>query len=463
MLISENFSAGGGIMKDYCYKRGLGTLKNENSLSNFINLSESHIFSPHNIQLHANCMNQDEVMPLCIDLFCGCGGLSLGLMKAGFKILFGVELHPDAFSTYKNNLLEGKIDCHLWPDWLEKRAWDAEDLLKIHKKELKELRTKVDLLAGGPPCQGFSLNGLRRPDDPRSRMVEIYLNYVKLIRPRIVLLENVLGFCSMPHKSGGTYSTYVTKKLTGLGYNVSSSILRAADWGVPQRRPRFVLIAMQKNQALDINPIDQILSRRNSFLKSHGLGPDYTSARDALSDLEEKDTPDLDLEWGHLGFETLKRSSKILSPYQELMRRDSPLQPADMRLARHNLTSKKRMQDILKNCALGVALGDDDRKRLGIRKRSITPLSPSLPAPTIGTIPDDFIHYSRPRSLTVREHARLQSFPDWFSFSGPYTTGGSRRKHSCPKYTQVGNAVPPLLAEAIGNTLIDIIFTNFLN
>lgn len=400
-------------------------------------------------------------MPLCIDLFSGCGGLSLGLMKAGFTILFGVESHPDAFSTYKYNLLDTKPNSHLWPNWLEKRAWDVQDLLKTHKKELKQLQGKVDLIAGGPPCQGFSLNGLRRHDDPRSQMVEVYLDYVKLIKPRLVLLENVVGFCSMPHKTGGTYSSYVTKKLEKLGYHVSSDILRASDWGVPQRRPRFVLIAIRKDIAFDVDPIEQIQLEKQSFLKSHGLGPSYTSVKDALSDLEEIGEPANDPEWGHKGFKTLKRSPMIFSAYQKLMRRGAPSQPNDMRLARHTLTTKRRMQDILENCERGVAVGDADRERLGIKKRSTTPLSPYAPAPTIGTLPDDFIHYSKPRSMTVREHARLQSFPDWFSFLGPYTTGGKRRKDSCPKYTQVGNAVPPLLAEAIGKELFIIVTQNF--
>jgi len=400
-----------------------------------------------------------RMAPTCIDLFAGCGGLSLGLTTAGFSTLFAVEAHTDAFDTYRANLLEGdKKGQHQWPDWLEKRAWRAQDLLVHHADELARLRGTIDLIAGGPPCQGFSMNGLRRPDDPRSKMVDVYLEYVEIVRPRLLLLENVVGFRSMKHRTGGTYSDYVTRELESLGYETWSDILRAADWGVPQRRPRFVLIAAPKGTLPGIDPMQRMRVARKSFLATRGLGPGQTSASDALSDFEEGDLePSLDADWGHLGFRMLERAPKPTTPYQRLMRAGSTYQPSDLRLPRHGATSVKRMKDILNSCERGVCLRPDDRQRLGIRKRSTTPLDPHAPSPTISTLPDDFIHYSQPRAMTVREHARLQSFPDWFSFKGPYTTGGSQRRNACPKFTQVGNAVPPLLAEALGETLAGLL------
>lgn len=392
--------------------------------------------------------------PTCIDLFAGCGGLSLGLGHSGFSTLFGVEAHADAFSTYRENLLEHKADTHRWPDWLEKRPWYAQELLAEHSKSLNALRGKVDLIAGGPPCQGFSMNGLRQPDDPRSRMVEVYLQYVEVVRPRLVLLENVVGFRSMKHRDGGTYSEYAARKLAELGYDTWSDILRAADWGVPQRRPRFVLIAALKGTLPGIDPIQRMRVARKAFLAARGLGPDHTSAQAAISDLEEGDAePSMDAEWGHLGFRTLARQTEPQSSYQKLMRHGCSGQPQDMRLPRHGAAAVQRMRDILNNCKPGICLRPEDRDRLGIKKRSTTPLDPKAPAPTVSTLPDDFVHYSQPRAMTVREHARLQSFPDWFSFRGPYTSGGARRKDACPKFTQVGNAVPPLLAEALGEML----------
>ena len=396
-------------------------------------------------------------MPTCIDLFAGCGGLSLGLGASGFKTLIGVEAHSDAFATYQHNLLEKHSDRHTWPTWLEKRAWYAQDLLAQHSENLLALRGKVDLVAGGPPCQGFSMNGLRRPDDPRSRMVDVYLQYVETLRPRLVLLENVVGFQSMKHKTGGTYSDYVAREFQRLGYDIWSDVLKAADWGVPQRRPRFVLVAALKGTLSGIDPIQRMRVGRKTFLEARGLSLKGTSAKAAIEDLEETQEPDFDEEWGHLGFRALRRADNTYSAYQELMRAGSSGQPSDLRLPRHTPTSIARMQDILKNCDRGVGLRPDDRQRLGIKKRSTTPLSPTAPSPTIGTLPDDFIHYSKPRVMTVREHARLQSFPDWFSFRGPYTTGGHRRKDACPRYTQVGNAVPPLLAEALGEMLAGLL------
>ena len=102
-------------------------------------------------------------------------------------------------------------------------------------------------------------------------------------------------------------------------------------------------------------------------------------------------------------------------------------------------------------------MSEEDRARLGIRKTAIAPLAPDQPSHTLTTLPDDLLHYAEPRIHTVREHARLQSFPDWFEFRSNYTTGGDRRARECPRYTQVGNAVPPLLAGAIGEALLVIL------
>ena len=125
-----------------------------------------------------------------------------------------------------------------------------------------------------------------------------------------------------------------------------------------------------------------------------------------------------------------------------------------MRLAHHREDVRDRFQEILAVTATtgrrGVNLSSEDRERFGMLKLRTVPMSPTQPAPTLTTLPDDILHYSDPRILTVREYARLQSFPDWFTFHGKYTTGGNRRKVECPRYTQVGNAVPPLLAQAIG-------------
>lgn len=394
-----------------------------------------------------------------IDLFAGCGGLSLGLTNAGFECSLAVEAHTDAFATYRKNLIDRKSSPHDWPDWLEVKAHDILQLLSSHKADLANLRGQIHLIAGGPPCQGFSMNGKRNPDDPRSRMVDAYLEMVELISPPLIMLENVRGFVSMPHPTGMTYSKAVEQQLRTMGYDVWSDVIVASDFGVPQRRPRYICIAAKEGSLRGIDPISRLRTHRRQFLQEHDLSTRQTSAREALSDFELDDTEGaLDPEWGSRGYRaTVRRNDVALSSYQRLMRADSSSQPSDRRLPRHSLETKARMQKVLDTCKRGVNIRPCDRERLGIAKRSTTPLSGDLPSPTVTTLPDDFIHYSDARTMSVREFARLQSFPDWFSFEGPYTTGGERRKTACPKYTQVGNAVPPLLAEALGQVLLGLL------
>lgn len=396
--------------------------------------------------------------PSFIDLFAGCGGLSLGLTTAGFDCRLAVEAHDDAFATYRRNLIDKASNAHSWPDWLDIGPQDIVKLVAEHSTELRSMRGKIDLIAGGPPCQGFSMNGRRNPDDPRSRMVDAYLDIVDLVRPPLVLIENVRGFVSMPHASGGTYADAVRHRLGELGYDAWSDVLIASDFGVPQRRPRYICIAATKGSLPGIDPLSRLRALRRSFLASKGLTLDEVSVGDALSDLTAGASAVLDPEWGDRGYSAVARRDDVpLSAFQKLMRKGSCGQPTDRRLPRHSAQTIARMRTILETCAPGTNLKPDDRKRLGIGKRSTTPLSADAPAPTITTLPDDFIHYADPRTMSVRELARLQSFPDWFSFEGPYTTGGDRRQSACPRYTQVGNAVPPMLGEAIGLVLLGLL------
>lgn len=395
----------------------------------------------------------------CIDLFAGCGGLSLGLAQAGFEHLFAIEAHKHAFATYHRNLINRRPYQERWPDWLAQSAHDILDVIAQYEVELKQLRGKVDLVAGGPPCQGFSMNGRRDPEDPRSQMIDAYFGFVQLTKPRIVLLENVQGFASMPHSAFGDYPSFAKSKLKDLGYDSFETIMPASDFGVPQRRPRYILIGVEAGSLPGVNPVDRLKVGRRRFLKKMGLGLAPTSSFEALADLETKygeivDDP----EFGKSGFKSLKyKAPKEKSPYLRLMRDGWSGKPTDMRLAKHSERVVSRLQDILISCKRGQSISVEDRERFGISKRSVTPLDPTAPAPTITTLPDDLVHYAEPRTMTVREHARLQSFPDWFKFCGPYTTGGHRRKQDCPRYTQVGNAVPPLLARAIGEALVSVL------
>ena len=136
-----------------------------------------------------------------IDLFAGCGGLSLGFRDAGIEAAFAVEAHPDAFETYRSNLIGDGVGR--WPSWLPIGPLDAWDLLGRYGEELRRLRGRIDVVAGGPPCQGFTTNGRRDADDPRNRLIDAHLGVVDAVRPRFVVVENVRGFASMPHSDGG--------------------------------------------------------------------------------------------------------------------------------------------------------------------------------------------------------------------------------------------------------------------
>lgn len=409
--------------------------------------------------------------PTFIDLFSGCGGLSLGLMEAGWQGIFAIEKTVDAFLTLSKNLIHGSRHQFIWPSWLPQENMEVESLLLKYKNELKNLRGKVDLIAGGPPCQGFSNAGKRNPDDPRNKLAEQYIEVVKIVQPKYLLLENVKGFNSRFKKSGLTdeitnseliedipYSEIVKKKLESMGYGVDFKIVFCSDWGVPQRRPRFIMIAKRGVDSETFNPFEDIECFRRNYLESLGLNPlESVSAREAIGDLELSGKElKQNTETRYKGFRELAYLPPVkLNNYLSLLRdgmvRDAP---NSLRLARHTPDVTSRFQYVIENCKSGTSVPEEMKLKLNTKKRSLTLLAADKPSPTVTTLPDDIVHYSEPRILTVRENARLQSFPDWFSFHGVYTTGGERRKVSCPRYTQVGNAVPPVLARALGLLII---------
>lgn len=283
----------------------------------------------------------------------------------------------------------------------------------------------------------------------------------------MVLLENVKGikmhFGPRPGKKRGPgrppipYSERIKASLGSLGYKVFDSEVLASEFGVPQSRTRFVAVGLDTNQ-FDLCPIkspfDVLKQVRALMLAEKDLpanGP--VSARDALSDLEfaanaVKPSPD------SKGFMAGLYASAT-TDYQRLMRGEAPegVIADSHRFVNHREHIVTRFRKILSECARGKNLTNEFREENNLKKACLVPLDPEQPAVTLTTIPDDMIHYSQPRVLTVRECARLQSFPDWFQFRSKYTTGGDRRMVECPRYTQVGNAVPPLLGEALGRAL----------
>ena len=397
-----------------------------------------------------------------IDLFAGCGGLSLGLKQAGWQGVFAIEKSPDAFSTLKHNLIDkDKAGHFLWPKWLPCEAMTTSDLLTHYKDKLTSLEGKIDLIAGGPPCQGFSFAGRRNPKDPRNKLTEEYIKLVNIIRPKYLLLENVKGFkTAFKGAKEPPYSEVVKKVLSDLewgGYKIFSSMVNASKFGVPQPRARFIMIAVRKDLhgEANQNPFDSLDEYCQNFRDQKKLNGHEITVKEAISDLEigkRKLIPSIDTN----GFEQINyREPKNLSPFQELMRQnvEKDYTPNSLRIANHKDETKAKFIEVLKTCRKGKSLCSEDRERFNMKKQCFTPLHPDQIAKTITTLPDDLLHYSEPRILTVRENARLQSFPDWFEFHGKYTTGGSRRREECPRYTQVGNAVPPLMAEALGSLI----------
>lgn len=408
-----------------------------------------------------------------IDLFAGCGGLSLGLIEAGFKGIFAIEKNSDAFTTLIHNLKNTLVHGYEWPTWLPCQNMTTAELLQNYSKELINLSGNIDVIVGGPPCQGFSFAGLRNPNDPRNRLTEEYIKIVSILKPKILLLENVKGFQAAFAKGTGImkepYSDYVTKSLETLplGYKVFKKILPASIFGVPQPRHRFVMIAIRQDFANNSQIAqleneyfyDKLLECIAKFKIKNQLSETPTPLKDAIGDLEtaqKKLKPCVDSK----GFMQLEyKQPKHLNPYLQLMRKkcNVDFEPNSLRIPNHKQATVDKFSFILKHATKGTTVSSELREHFKIQKQCLTVLAPDKLATTTTTSPDDCIHYSEPRILTVRENARIQSFPDWFEFKGKYTTGGLRRRDECPRYTQVGNAVPPLMAEILGFFLQDII------
>jgi len=399
-----------------------------------------------------------------IDLFAGCGGLSLGLSKAGWTGVFAVEKNADAFKTFSHNFNRKKALKFEWPDWLPKEPISTSELLGQHRENLKSLEGKIDLIAGGPPCQGFSFAGRRQADDPRNQLKNEYLEIVDIIRPKYLVFENVKGFTAkFKDSESKTHSEQVVEQLESLewgGYRTFSQVLNASLFGVPQPRPRFILIAVRLDVVTDhelANPFDDIQSYAAEFKDSKKLNGHEISVSEAISDLEVS-ASGTSASVETKGFRQINYRSEAQSEFQALMKKGltGSKTANSLRLARHRPETLSKFNEILETCPKGKSLPREFREKYSIKKQCFTPLHPDELSKTITTLPDDLLHYNEPRILTVRECARLQTFPDWFEFLGKYTTGSARRKQECPRYTQVGNAVPPLMAEALGLRILEM-------
>ena len=388
-----------------------------------------------------------------IDIFAGCGGLSLGLLNAGWKGVFAIEKNADAFSTLKYNLIDN-IDHFEWVDWLERKNHDINDVLVSHKKELKNLAGKIPLVVGGPPCQGFSMAGQRQKNDIRNKLVHSYIEFIKNVKPSYLFFENVhgftVGFKNKNNKKTKPMSVYIVEELKKIGYKIHSEVVDLSEYGVPQKRKRFILVgSLTSEPEIFFNILKE---KRQSFLANKNIECNVTM-NDAIGDLLSSNgripCPDSK---GFMSGTYAEANTK----YQAYMRRGIPdkVQPDSHRFTKHKEKTAElfvTMQDV---CEHGKRLSTNNTELEGFKRRGITILVANKACNTITSNPDDHLHYSEPRILTVRECARIQSFPDWYHFKGKYTTGGELRKLEVPRYTQVGNAIPPLFAEQVGQALI---------
>lgn len=405
-------------------------------------------------------------MPRCftyIDLFAGCGGLSLGLHNAGWKGLFAIEKSPDAFATLEYNLIN-KRQHFEWPTWLPKKHLEINEVLEQYREELTALKGSIDLVAGGPPCQGFSTAGRRQENDVRNGLIRSYLKFIMYTRPKMIFFENVKGFTlefkknksdepSNNKPKGVAYSQYVLRVLRFLGYEVEGRMTDFSKYGVPQKRTRFILVGIRKDlaNAKKVAAKDffkLVTKRKKYFLGQKGM-PQNPNLGSAISDLLKANgtgaTPD------RKGFLSGVYDTPH-SKYQRCLR--SGVQTGEVAnshsFPKHKPHITERFEYFQANQQANKNIHKSVRTQLGISKHTIFPLAKDAKTPTITTLPDDYIHYSEPRILTVREYARIQSFPDWYQFKGKYTTGGSNRIKEVPRYTQIGNAIPPLFGEQAG-------------
>lgn len=348
-----------------------------------------------------------------IDLFSGAGGLSQGFVQAGYKILAGIDFDDWSLKTYAANIKGAKA--------LKEDLFNEEEAICDIEKAINY--REIDVIIAGPPCQGFSLTGARNINDSRNRLYVAVVHAVEHFRPKAFLIENVPGMATL---YDGTVKQQIINSFEDLGYAVSvtKSPLLAADFGVPQLRKRMFFVGFRKDLGYNYFTFpDPILSKE-----------DYIGTADAISDL-----PSL---VDNLGNEIMQYTQPPKSEYQSLMRKNSES------IYNHVATNHT---DEVKWVISQVPEGGNYKdlpEGVGTSRRfneAWTRYHSKKPSRTIDTGHRNHFHYKYNRVPTVRENARLQSFPDTYRFLGTKTQQNK----------QVGNAVPPLLAQAIGLKMKD--------
>jgi len=329
-----------------------------------------------------------------IDLFCGCGGLSLGFEHAGFDVIYAIDMWAKAIDTYNFNRASNVAECL--------------DIHSLSDAKLKKLNEKKDIVGviGGPPCQGFSKVGTRDINDPRNHLYLEYCRVVKIISPDFFVLENVSGLLTL---NGGMFKNDITKRFGELGYYVEFKDICAADYGVPQNRHRVFFVGMKKAAFNFPKKLNHIVTSKDAIGDLLPL-----NSQDGLSNMHE--------------YATGPQNN-----YQKLLRGKQNM------VANHQITIHTQQTiDVIKLVPDGGTIYDLPDEYWNIRKyrKGFERMPSSRPCHTVDTGHRNYFHYKENRIPTARENARLQSFPDSYVFLGTKTD----------QYKQIGNAVPPLLA-----------------
>jgi DNA (cytosine-5)-methyltransferase 1 len=429
-----------------------------------------------------------------MDLFAGCGGLSLGMEQAGFTPIFVNELNDDARGSY---LINRDFDLGGKP-FNERSEFHSGDIYELTPKRLAKLKnnflelgliedcrshTSLDLICGGPPCQGYSGIGHRRSyavekkDLPSNQLYEKMAEVIEFFRPKIFLFENVKGLLSSKWTSEGNKGEIWRDIWTRFhiieGYTVHWQLVSAKDYGVPQNRPRVLLVGIRDDVMMSalctLKPDEEEQAHdvgaavKCGFLPTPIKGSPHPE--ELLGDLVDDEVREILLSGDFPQDFSTKCYPNAASTNTQKQLRTKPgskqaakkgTEVTEQEYSKHKAGVVDKFVAMLENDGIIPEKFKTKKFAQRLLKSEWPPEGPNI---TATSLPDDYVHYSQPRTLTVREWARLQMFPDWYQFAGKRTTGGTRRAgnplegnfdREVPKYTQIGNAVPVKLALEIG-------------
>lgn len=341
-----------------------------------------------------------------IDLFCGAGGLTLGFEKQNFESVLAIDMWDNAIETFNNN--RGH------------KVGIVKDIAEVDEKFIRKyVNEHVSGVIGGPPCQGFSLAGKRSENDERNKLYKEYFKTLSIIKPDFFVIENVTGILSMKN---GEVKEDIIKRANKIGYNVYLNKLIASDYGVPQNRIRVFFVGIKK----------ELDKGKYEFPKKINY---KVTCEEAISDL-----PSLDNKEDNTKYKCLPKSK-----YQKDMRKKSTI------VYNHEQTfHTDETKKLISMVPEGGSIKDLPDYARGNRKYSslLRRMNGKSQSNTIDTGHRTYFHYKENRILSVREAARIQSFPDDYIFAGSKVN----------QYKQVGNAVPPLLAEQVAKSIVNYLY-----